>query len=630
MERLSRADIALALVLRASLFLAATPLRAQSPSAESDHPPLRSEITVVSRLGPDVTDVGVTVRVVTRREIDAMPFRTLPEVLQSIVGVDVRRRGSEGIQADIGIRGAGHDGTLILVDGEPVNDPQTNHFSADLDVPLDAVERIEVLSGGASALYGSGAVGGVVQIVTRGASLRRARAQVEGRYVHGSSSLDAGSVRLASRIGDSLTLAVDAARSESSGFRDDTEHQSKAIRLSASLDTGAGPLTLSLGYGGKEFGAYAFYGTLYPNQFESTRVRTARLASDLAIGGWTISPSVALRSHHDDFVLDRDRPSFYENLHDTETIQARLVARHPLLGGTLAAGGEAGRESIRSATLGDHDRGHQALFGEFARPLVTGAPDSGGVRLGLRWDQFEGFGSRLSPLASAWVAAGSFRFRASGSSAFRVPTFTDLYYKDPQTIGNPALEAETSWSAEAGATWTHGEFSVDLVGFVRHGDNLIDYVRTGPGIPFQAQNLRTIRTRGIEGTLDYRKREGGIVSRVALQAAYLTIELDDLSLSTGPIEGRYLLDPLHTKWDLIGSGVLPLQVSWRSRLSYQARPSFQNGVWLLDARLGRQLLEGEIAEVYVEADNIGDVSYEERPGTPLPGRRLAAGIHLTW
>ncbi len=620
------------LAFAAPFFLGLRLLAAGEDPPSDDEPAalLKAEVTVVSRVGGP--DPGVTARIVTREEIDMIPARSLPELLQSLPGIDVRRRGAEGIQADIGIRGSDHDGTLILVDGEPVNDPQTNHFSADLDIPLDAVERIEVFAGGASALYGSGATGGVVNIVTRGARLGRARAQIEGRYAHGTSSLDAGSLRIASKIGDSASVAVDAGRAESSGFRDDTEFQTKSLRVSARLETGAGPVQLSLGYGAKEFGAYAFYGTLYPNQRESTCVRTGHLWADLVAGGWVVTPSASLRAHHDDFVLDRDRPSFYENVHDTETVLGRLLGRHALLGGTVAVGAEVGSESITSQTLGDHSRDRQALFGEWARPFRTADPASGGLRLGLRWDRYVDYGSRVSPLASAWVAAGSeVKLRTSAASAFRIPTFTDLYYRDPQTVGDSGLQPERAWNLEAGVTWTRGRFSVDLAGFFRHGSDLIDYVRPASSQVFTARNIRTSDTRGVEATAELRTTRSALLSKLVVQATYVFTDLSKLSSEAGgAVEGRYLLDPVHTRWDLIGAGLLPYQVTWRSRLTYYARPSFESGAWLLDGRLGRQLLEGEIVELYVEGENLGDASVQDRPGVPLPGRRVAAGIHLTW
>ena len=158
-----------------------------------------SVVAVATRL--DEAPSSATVRVVTREEIAAMPgVRALPDVLTTIVGIDVRRRGLNGTQADIGIRGSDFNGTLILVDGQPATDPQSGHLSADFDVPLYAVERIEVLSGGGSSLWGSNAVGGVVNIVTRGAEMGRANMQCETRYGHGSNSLDAGGYRAAMRV----------------------------------------------------------------------------------------------------------------------------------------------------------------------------------------------------------------------------------------------------------------------------------------------------------------------------------------------------------------------------------------------------------------------------------------------
>ena len=287
----------------------------------------------------------------------------------------MRRRGPDGVQADVSLRGADYNGTLVLVDGEPVNDPQTNHHTLDLDVPADAIERVEVLYGAASALYGSEAIGGVINVVTRGGSLGKARAQLEGRYVHGSHSLDAGSLRLATKVTDAVTVSVDGSRSESSGFRDDREHAIGAFRASVRVDTAVGPVTLAGGTADRAFGAYAFYGTRYPNQQESTRTRSLRLSADLAVGGgWSLAPSASVRNHRDDFVLERTDPDFYRNLHETDRTAFRLVARRPLLGGTLAVGGEAGRDTIDSTNLGDHARSRTRRLRRAGAAVLDGLP----------------------------------------------------------------------------------------------------------------------------------------------------------------------------------------------------------------------------------------------------------------
>lgn len=613
--------------------LLSRPLPGQDvPPDEAAPPRVRQEVAVVAtRL--DMAPASATVRIVTREEIAAMPgVRALPDVLQTILGLDVRRRGLNGTQADVGIRGSDFNGTLLLVDGQPMTDPQSGHLSADFDVPLGAVERIEVLAGGGSALWGSNAVGGVVNIVTRGADLGRSNMQLEMRYGHGSDSLDAGGFRTAMRVSESVSAAIDWYRTENSGFRDDTESASGLLRVSGRWDTGAGPVTLGLGYASRNYGAYAFYGTTYPNQQESTRTRTAALSSTLALGGWTLTPSASVRAHHDDFVLDRNDPSFYENLHDTVTSLLRTAARHGLGGGTFAFGVEAGRETISSTNLGSHGRDHGALFAELARAWDPAASSTAGLHAGVRADAYEGYGSRLSPYAGvAWDAAAPLTFRASFGSSFRVPSFTELYYVDPQNVGNPNLRPEKAWHVEAGAALAVGAATLDAAYFHRHATDLIDFVRSSPDEPWRARNVREAVADGVEASADWTRGRPAFLTQLRVQAAYTFVDLASLSAAAdGATEGKYVLDPLHAKWDILAGIALPLELSVTSRLSYLSRPSFTDGVWLLSARISWQAFQGRILEFFVDGENLGNVRYEEVASVPLPGRTFAGGFNLTW
>jgi vitamin B12 transporter len=608
------------------------PLSGQDvPPEEGAAPRVKQEVAVVAtRL--DMAPASATVRIVTREEIAAMPgVRALPDVLETILGVDVRRRGLDGTQADVGIRGSDFNGTLLLVDGQPMTDPQSGHLSADFDVPLGAVERIEVLAGGGSALWGSNAVGGVVNIVTRGADLGRSNMQIETRYAHGTDSLDTGGARAAMKIGP-VSTAVDWQRSETSGFRDDTESASGLLRVSGRWDTGAGPVTLGLGYANRSFGAYAFYGAAFPNQQESTRTRTAALSSTLALGGWTLTPSAAVRAHHDDFVLERSDPSFYENLHDTVTSSLRTAARHALLGGTFAFGAEAGRETITSTNLGSHARDRGALFAEFARAWEPASFSTAGVHAGLRADAYEGYGSRLSPYAGvAWDAAPPLTLRASFGTSFRIPSFTELYYVDPQNVGNPNLRPEKAWHVEAGAALSIGAATFDAAYFHRRATDLIDFVRSSPDEPWRARNVREVVTDGVEASAGWIGGRPAFLTQFRVQAAYTFVDLARLSAAAdGATEGKYVLDPLHAKWDLLAGVALPFQLSATSRLSYLSRPSFADGVWLLSARISWQAFQGRILEFFVDGENLGNVRYEEVASVPLPRRTFAGGFNLTW
>ncbi len=614
----------------ALVMLLAAVARAQDDEPEPA-PSVSAEVAVSSRLGD--ADPTATVRVLTRSEIEELPARSLPDLLRLLPGLDVRRRGIEGIQADIGIRGADFNGTLILVDGQPVNDPESNHLSADLDIPLDAVERIEVLYGGASALWGSEAVGGVVNIVTRGGDLGRSRVQAEARYAHGSDSLDAGTGRVGVKISDRFSVATDVGRSESSGFAPDTEFSQSTARLSGLWKTGIGPVNLSLGYASRRYGAWDFYGTAYPDQQESTRTRTASLSGTLSLGAWTLMPSLSVRAHHDDFVLDRDDPAFYENRHDADRDMARLFARRPLLGGTLAAGFEEGREAIRSTNLGDHGRDRSAFFAEYGLPFDREHPADGGLRVGLREDIYQTFGSRFSPRAGlAATPLTGLRLRASAGTSFRVPTFTELYYVDPQNVGNPALRPEKAVNVEAGGSADLGPLAVDAAWFFRHGTDLIDFVRSSETEIWRAENIRRADTHGLEARLQWREDRPDWLTSLFLAASYTFADLKALEAEAGATEGKYVLDPLHTRWDFGGEALLPdpLLVATFAQLSYQARPTYTSGVLLLDARLSRQIWQGNVLEVYVEGQNLLNQQYQEIPGVPLPGRTLLGGFHLTW
>jgi vitamin B12 transporter len=608
------------------------PAAAQDAPEEDEPPRVRREVTAVASRLEDAPATAV-VRVVTREEIDALPgARSVPDILRSVLGMDVRRRGPGGVQADVGVRGADFNGTLVLVDGQPANDPQSNHLSFDLDVPVAAIERIEILAGPGSAVWGSNAVGGAVNIVTRGASLGRAAMQLETRYAHGTQSLDQSVARLAVRVAEPVTVGVDWSRAETAGFRDDTESATEILRVSGRWDSGSGPVTLGLGIAQRAFGAYAFYGTTYPNQQESTRTRTATLAGALTFGGFTLSPAVFVRAHHDDFVLDRADPSLDENVHDAVAVTARFAVTHAALGGSVAFGAEGGRDAVRSTSLGDHGRARGAVFAEFARPWDGAAPGAGGLRAGLRVDAIDGYGSRASPYAGAtWRIAPPLTLRASFGTSFRAPTFAELYASDPQTAGSATLAPETAWTADAGLTWTAGPLDLDAGYFHRNAMNLIDFVRTADDAVFRARNIREAVTDGIELSAAWGRGRPAFLSALSIQAAWVFADLAALSAAAGgATQGRYAFDPLHLKMDAVVGLALPVSLGLNARATYVSRPSFARGVWLLSSRLAWQAFQGRILELFVEGENLGNTRYEDVPGVPLPGRTALAGFNLTW
>ena len=110
---------------------------------------------------------SISVISISKEEIQNSTATNISELLQQIAGVDVRRRGVEGMQADLYIRGGSFDQTLLLIDGIKVEDPQTGHHTMNMTLPLEVIERIEITKGSAGRIYGQNAFTGAVNIITK-------------------------------------------------------------------------------------------------------------------------------------------------------------------------------------------------------------------------------------------------------------------------------------------------------------------------------------------------------------------------------------------------------------------------------------------------------------------------------
>src|ERR1043165_2537143 len=152
-----------AVVLALVLSIAAAPARAQDT--------YRQTVVVTAADTPvALGSITRTMTIITRDQIEALPAHTIADVLRLASSVDVRARGVQGVQTDFAVRGANFGQMLVLVDGVRLNDAQSGHHNGDIPVPLDAVERIEVLYGPGSSLFGADAFGGTLNVITRSIS----------------------------------------------------------------------------------------------------------------------------------------------------------------------------------------------------------------------------------------------------------------------------------------------------------------------------------------------------------------------------------------------------------------------------------------------------------------------------
>lgn len=414
----------------------------------------------------------------------------MAELLEWALGADVQARS--GAQADLALRGGTSEQFLVLVDGVRMSDAQTSHFDLDLAVPLAEIERIEILRGPATAVYGADAVGGVVQIVTR-----RGGSALTAGLDGGAFATVGGSFGAGFSAGD-VAVRVGAEARRSDGHRAGTDYETLQARAAVDFPIAARTLRADVAYAARNFGARAFYTPPAADfdEYEETRTATASVAWLAPAGAvLAIEPRVSLRRHEDDFVLRRDDPAFYRNRHAGTQLGGELVARWAASADTrLVAGAEAFVDRLESTRLGDRSEGRGAVFAEVA----AGRLDATIVNLGLRTDWHEAYGAFFAPSAAVAIrAADPLRLRASVGRAFRAPTWTERYYVDPANVGNPDLEPEHAWEFEAGADFvpTAGT-RLRATAFLRETGSLIDWARP---------ETRRRRCRGARATSPMRR-----------------------------------------------------------------------------------------------------------------------------
>lgn len=611
--RAGRAPFALAVLFAC----AAMPLLPRPTLAQEPIPLDTLRATTGSRAALGAASVTRSVDVLDRRSIESLPARSVTEVLARALGVDLLARSAAS--ADVAIRGAGFEQVLVLVDGVPVNDDQTGHFHLDVAVPLDAIDRVEVLRGPASALYGSAAVGGVINIITR-----RGEPGLTVRAQAGSFGAVAGGVEAAAGLGG-WNARVSAEHDRGDGHRPGTDHAATQARVAVDAPVAVGAARLDVAWAARDFGASAFYAPY--DSYEETRTLTAALSWLGAPGGFSVQPRLSFRRHEDDFVLRRDEPSFYRNVHTSRQASGEVVARWAAASRLhVAVGTEATWSDLESTNLGDRDERRLAAFAEIA----AGTVDDGILTAGTRLDEHSAFGSFLSPsLAAGLAVSPRLRLRASASRGFRAPNWTERYYRDPANIGNPDLAAETFWTAEFGTeVLLPGSASLDLAGFVRRSDDMIDWARPAgadPSAPWRTMNMQRATFRGVEATA----RATLARVRVTARGSFIGFAASE----AGDVASKYALRPLTRSLSAELAAPLAGSVTSALRAAHHRRAGSAQGAanagserWsTVDVRLA---WDTRRLQLFGDATNVTGSRFTDVSGEPAQGRAFSIGARL--
>jgi outer membrane cobalamin receptor len=533
-------------------------------------------------------------------------YDSLIDALHSDSSIDLEERAPDGVQTDLSIRGATFEQSLVLVNGLRMNDAQSGHHDMDLPLPAEAVSRIEILHGAGSTLYGADAMGGAVNFITTPPVATEVRARV-GLGNFGFNQEHA----VASFLGSKWSERVAASRDSSSGFRPDRDYQSGAATSETYLKTGLGSTDVLLAGSDRSFGADQFYGD-YPS-WERTKAWFASVWQAL---GKDTDVAFGYRRHSDEFVLVRDDPAFYENNHISRSWQADLRHRSSIRKDwKLEYGLETDGDEIDSNNLGHHARNRGAGYVNLDLQALRRVF----LTLGAREEVFSGDGAEFLPsfAGGVWLRKG-LRLRASASRAFRLPTYTDLYYNDPADIGNPFLKSESAWDFEGGPEWNPGgRISAQLTVFNRREHDDIDYVRNSPNAPWQATNVNYVAFVGVETAVRLRLPKSEEVG-----LAYTELRANQ-QVQPG-FTSKYVFNyPSHNA-SFIWTGQCKDLLSFRTRVGATQRVG-QGAYAVWDLAVSGS--KGEVRP-YVQLSNLSNTDYQEIPAVIMPSRTIVGGVEF--
>ncbi len=466
-------------------------------------------------------EASVKVEILTREEIQAARVQTINDLLKLCLSVDVRQRGNFGVQTDISIGGGTFDQTALLLNGVSLTNPQTGHLSADFPVAIADIERIEIYDGGASHIFGSQALNGAINIITRCSNTNQAGLHFDGGSygtLGGGAYLNLSTTRIRQRI------SADVLRSD--GGTRNSAFQKYRTYYQGNYTDDMVRLTWQGGYNKQRYGANTFYSALYPNQWEEGTRYLATMKAETK-GRIHLIPSLSWVRSFDHFQLVR-HSSAGENFHRNDVFTATVNAHALWALGSTAVGAELRHEGIVSTNLGkpltedeyiriegkdryyDHrdNRTNVSLFLEHHwvkrhYSLSAGCLVNRNSALNEKFYFYPGVDASFSPTRTL-------RFFTSWNKSLRLPTFTDLYYKSPTQQGNVGLRPEKASTVKVGTEWDSGILKMLLTGTYRHGTDMIDWIMHHENDVYHATNFKIDNyALQVQGKLDLQKLMGG-------------------------------------------------------------------------------------------------------------------------
>jgi vitamin B12 transporter len=605
------------------------------------------EVEIVSQASPDIFDQQArTITIITSSQIESSPAASIQDILEYAGSLDIRQRNTNGVQADIQLRGGSFDQVLVLLNGINITDPQTGHFNLNIPVELSSVERIEILHGSAARIYGANAYKGAINIVTKtrensvGASLQY------GQYNQLHTGISAGFAR--KKFSGALSLNSKT----SEGFTDNTDYKIRNLYYQGGYDMGDFRLYWQTGLNAREFGANDFYSPSFPDQFEENTAGFTSAGFSLK-KQWELNGQAYWRRHSDHFLLKRDDPEFYENYHLSDVYGFKINTLFNSKFGETYLGIEGRREGILSTVLGnkmDKPKEIKNMDGEFytnsysrdyyglfvqQKYFIGRAFVNGGFLMSANAD-YKNQIAFFPGIDGGYYLADNTKLFFSLNRSLRLPTFTDMFYRDPVNQGNSDLNPEKLDAFEMGIQWKPGNFRHRITVFLDKGYDVIDWVMSDSSNIYHAQNIGKTFSNGVEINLEYNNPLSA--SAWQIKSLGLSYAFVNQTSSSAGFDSKYAGDYLRNKLILYSNINLLPRLGLDFQLSYFARNGSYPDIdtqslhrhnvdfkpyWLGDAKLRYR---SEYFSLFVKASNVFNTSYTDVGSLIQAGRWVSIGV----
>ena len=616
---------------RVTLLAAALSLPCLAFAQSDEAKDLDNVVVTATRTAITADAALAAVEVIDRKDIEQSTARSLPELLRGRAGITLVNQGGLGKLSTLFLRGTESDHTLFLIDGVRVGS-STSGLTSLQDIPLAQIERIEIVRGPRSSLYGADAIGGVIQVFTRrgeGSAGQRGRAGI-GAGSHGFREASAGLDLRGARGGVGIDLAHQATDGINAcrGYFDPVTYAGAGCFIvpGTHLDRDGyrnNSATLRADYAPNEawqLDARALRATGH-NEYDGDYADNSDIVQQVVGGGvrWKASEAAQFKLSvgRNTDTSDNYVGSTFANRFDTTRDSASLQGDFRVAAGqVLTAGFDwlRDRADVRDPwSPFSAARGNRAAFAQYQ--VKAGAHD---LQASLRRDDNDQFGGKTTGgIAWGYGFADGWRATASHATAFKAPSFNELYYP---YYGNPTLRPEAARSSELSLRHDRGGWQFQLNAYRNDIDDLIVYDTT----IFAANNIETARIRGVELTAR------GQLGAWSLRGQLGT--LDARNLSTGGNHGKRLprrpqrSARLDLDRDLGDFGFGISGIAEGARWDDVANTLRVGGYGTLDARATWHFARGW--QLQATLVNAFDKGYETSAHYPQPGREW--GLGLRW